>query len=259
MRLYSDSEIDVLIEDLTVAAEEAIEQAATEAARVAALASLEREMASLAEAQRLQGENSHLKQSRVKAAVPVNRSEGKPSGGLSKKEYLAAIVAITVIGLIAAGIVVIALRIDRPQDTIEPKPLEVVLLRTLSGHTGFVESVAYSPDGRFIASGSWDSTIKIWDSANGALLRTLSGHTSGVWSVAYSPDGRFIASGSYDNTIKIWDSANGALLRTLSGHTICVNSVAYSPDGRFIASGGSDGTIKIWDSTSGAQRRRENA
>ena len=78
-------------------------------------------------------------------------------------------------------------------------------LRTLPGHTEFACSVAFSPDGKTLASGSDDHTIKLWDVATGTLLRTLSGHTSSVESVAFSPDGKILASGSWDNTIKLWD------------------------------------------------------
>ncbi|TYQ30162.1 WD40 repeat domain-containing protein [Pseudanabaena sp. UWO310] len=115
----------------------------------------------------------------------------------------------------------------------------------LEGHNKPVTSVAFSPDGKTIASGSNDKTIKLWN-LEGKELRTLIGHRNGVWSVAFSPDGKTIASGSSDYTIKLWNLA-GKELRTLTGHSNWVESVAFSPDGKTIASGSADHTIKLWD------------
>ncbi|WPJ63259.1 hypothetical protein SMAC4_13631 [Sordaria macrospora] len=124
--------------------------------------------------------------------------------------------------------------------------------QTLEGHSGTVDSVAFSPDGQRLASGSWDGTIKIWDPASGSCLQTLKGHRSPVTSVAFSPDGQRLASGSWDGTIKIWDPASGSCLQTLKGHSGAVSSVAFSPDGQRLASGSWDETIKIWDPASGS-------
>ena len=118
-----------------------------------------------------------------------------------------------------------------------------------------VSSVAYSPDGTHIASGSWDTIVRIWNAATGGLVRTLAGHADYVSSVAYSPDGRQIASGSEDETVRIWDARTGRLLHTLSGHTGRVKSVAYSPDGARIASGSWDNTVRIWDARNGTLLR----
>ncbi|MGB3420273.1 MAG: hypothetical protein WBA52_07530 [Dolichospermum sp.] len=125
------------------------------------------------------------------------------------------------------------------------------LLQTLTGHSNSVISVAYSPDGQTLASGSSDNTIKLWNVKTGNLLQTFKGHFNWVYSVAYSPDGQTLASGSDDNTIKLWNVKTGKLLQTLKGHSSWVTSVAYSPDGQTLASGSGDNTIKLWDVNTG--------
>src|SRR5258706_3122747 len=142
--------------------------------------------------------------------------------------------------------------------TVRPKllvPIDTnVGLGTLKGHTGDVWSIACSPNGLHIISGSKDRTIRIWDSETGdAVGKPLEGHTADVLAVAYSPDGRHIVSGSNDTTIRIWDAETGAVIgKPLEGHTNSVTSVAYSPDGQHILSGSHDSTIRIWDANTGA-------
>jgi WD40 repeat protein/serine/threonine protein kinase len=128
------------------------------------------------------------------------------------------------------------------------------LLLTLQGqHRNTVRSVAFSPDGRQIITGSTDSTAKVWDTASGQYLFTLSGHARPVTRAAFFPDGRKIATGSSDMTAKVWDSANGKLLLTFTNHTDRIIDLAISPDGRQIATASADQTARIWDPTTGSQ------
>ncbi|MEN6643793.1 MAG: HEAT repeat domain-containing protein [Armatimonadia bacterium] len=122
---------------------------------------------------------------------------------------------------------------------------------TLKGHTNWVSSVAFSPDGKLLASGSKDASVKLWSLPEEKLQATLEGHTDKVNSVAFSPDGKLLASGSgrfegADNTVKLWSMPEGKLQATLEGHTYVVTSVAFSPDGKLLASGSWDNTVKLW-------------
>ncbi|MBO3462317.1 serine/threonine protein kinase [Aetokthonos hydrillicola Thurmond2011] len=127
--------------------------------------------------------------------------------------------------------------------------------RTLLGHSGWVTSIAISPDSKILASGSWDNTIKLWNLATGEQIRTLQGHSDPVISIAISPDGDTLASGSRDNTIKLWNLATGEQIRTLEGHSDLIRSVAISPDSRTLASGSLDNIIKLWNLATGEQTR----
>ncbi|MGH2522373.1 MAG: WD40 repeat domain-containing protein, partial [Anaerolineales bacterium] len=120
------------------------------------------------------------------------------------------------------------------------------------GHRDDVWSVAWSPDGAQLASGSADGTVRVWDPETGdALLTPEKLHTDIVWSVAWSPDGKWLASGSRDSTIVLWSAATGEPLGPpLKGHTGEVFSVAVSPDGKLLASGSADRSIILWDVSS---------
>ncbi|KAG6328967.1 hypothetical protein ID866_10121 [Astraeus odoratus] len=125
----------------------------------------------------------------------------------------------------------------------------------LKGHTDWVNSIAFCPSGKRIASGSADMTVRIWNVDSGAQIGSpLQGHTSRVRSVAFSPDGTRIVSGSDDNTVRVWDADNGVESGSpLQGHTDWVTSVAFSSDGTRIISGSYDKTVRVWDADSGVQ------
>jgi WD40 repeat protein len=107
-------------------------------------------------------------------------------------------------------------------------------LQTLQGHTGWVKSVAFSPDGKHVVSGSNDKTIQIWEAGTGAVLQTLQGHTDWVRSVAFSPGGQHVVSSSNDETVRVWDASTGVVIQTLVGSTDRVSSVAFSPDNKIL-------------------------
>lgn len=133
-----------------------------------------------------------------------------------------------------------------------PPPLSSPRLE-LRGRYGDVLALAFGPTGEWLAAGTGDKTVRLWDVSKIEVLRTMAGHTGEITSLAVSPDGKILASGSADKTIKLWEASTGNESRTLTGHTARVTSVAFSPDGRSLASASEDETIRLWETSSGRQ------
>lgn len=120
-------------------------------------------------------------------------------------------------------------------------------IRDLPGHTLWVYSIAFSPDGNWLASGGWDRTIKLRDVATGQERLTIFGHDGFVYGLAFSPDSRALASTSEDRSLKLWEVPSGRELVVFHGHTDFVNDVSFHPGGQEMVTGSQDGTLKVWN------------
>jgi len=167
-----------------------------------------------------------------------------PQRGISRRTVVVGLAGLAVVGVVGGGL----LWLERSQ---QPALLVGSTLYTYRGHSDVVWSVAWSPDGKRIASGSGDNTAQVWDAADGGNVYTYRGHSVYVEAVAWSPDGKRIASAGGDNTVQVWDVADGGHVYTYRGHSDVVWSVAWSPDGKRIASGSGDNTAQVWDATDG--------
>ncbi len=121
---------------------------------------------------------------------------------------------------------------------------------TLSGHTSTVTGVAFSPDGKRVATGSHDFWIRIWDAETGEKMQGLDCNDL-IYCLDYSPDGQWLATGLYDSTAQIWDLRTGKIFRTLKGHNASVVWVDFSPDGKWLATASQDSTVRVWDTGTG--------
>ena len=127
------------------------------------------------------------------------------------------------------------------------------LNRILMAHTADVWIVKFSPQGKWLASGSVDSTILFWNKENGSVIHSIK-HPAGVTSLSFSPDDNYLVSGSYDGKVRLWKLPEGTLVKEFVGHQGTVWSVDFSADGNTVASSGDDKTIRLWDISSGEQK-----
>jgi len=128
-------------------------------------------------------------------------------------------------------------------------------VRTLTGHSEVVNSVVFSPDGRYALSGGTDEVIRLWEVSTGKEVRKLKGHSSAVYALTLSPDGRYALTANDDKTAKLWEISTGREIRTFMGHSGQIGSVAFSPDGRYALTGSEDRTAKLWEVSTGREVR----
>lgn len=125
-------------------------------------------------------------------------------------------------------------------------------LRSLSGHTGGLTTLAWAPDGSILASGATnDPLIRIWNPATGEQIATLAAHTGFIRSLAFAPDNVRLASGGSDQTVRIWNARTGEIIQTLAGHTDMIGGLSFSPDSARLVSASRDGSVRLWDGLSG--------
>jgi WD40 repeat protein len=138
------------------------------------------------------------------------------------------------------------------------------LVHKLEGHIDWIRSVVFAPDGKTLASGSFDGTVRLWDVATGQLVRVFNGHAGFISSVAFAPDGKSLASSSSDGTVRLWDTATGqqrsgfrfeSQITLASGERVWVTGLSFSPDGKLLAAGQANGAVAILDAATGAQQR----
>jgi mono/diheme cytochrome c family protein len=121
------------------------------------------------------------------------------------------------------------------------------LIRIFAGHKDAIYALALSPDGKTLATGSYDQKINLWDIASAKEIKTLSGHNGCVYHLAFRPDGKILASASADRTVKLWDVSSGERRETLSQSLKEVYAVTFSPDGKHLFAGGADNRIRVWE------------
>ncbi len=140
--------------------------------------------------------------------------------------------------LIAAGAVALVFTFSRPG---LPRP------EIWRGHTKAVDAIAWSPDGRFIASGGWDHSVRLWDATTGTPIQSLSGIRSHVIDLAFSPDSRLLAAGTHDHSVHVWEIPSGTSLNWPKVHKGYITTLEFSPDGTMLATGSHEKLVILWD------------
>ena len=143
---------------------------------------------------------------------------------------------------------------EAPRDAVEGleqvlahEPVVIEARHVLRGHEDYVSSLVYSPDGRQLATGGYDGSVRLWDPATGDLLTTFAGNSGQIWALTFSSDGTRLATASMDGRAQIWAVESGSLLSTLDEHEGALSSLAFSPDGTSLATAGQGAQVRIWD------------
>ena len=184
--------------------------------------------------------------------------QSMPKRGVSRRAVIIGLVGLVGLATIGGDLTLLALTQGSQSLQGSPNFRDPHLLYTYRGHSSEVDAVAWSPDGKRIASGSRDTTVQVWDASTGSNVLTYTGHSFygvnaiyDVNAVVWSPDGKHIASGGDDKTVQVWDAITGKKVLTYTGHSYRVRAVAWSPDGKRIASGRDDGTVQVWNAAGG--------
>jgi serine/threonine protein kinase len=179
------------------------------------------------------------------SAPAVRQPVAKPAPPRRRGQLGPILLVVLLVALCITGLITYV-AMQKSSTTVHRALIQVAAPRTLFGSTASVETVAFSPDGRTLASGDGDEA-ELWNVDSGQRTYTFKGHSAWMLSIAFRPGFRPLAIGSVDNTIKLWDVPTGKLMRTLEGHSDAVQCVAFSAGGTKLASASSDRSIKLWD------------